>query len=60
MEQIATKKAKEHNDSLDLVENTMDHLLLINAYCLFSLSLFFFLISRKCNEMEVQNSPGLG
>ena len=60
MEQIATKKAKEHNDSLDLVENTMDHLLLLIAYCLFSLSLFFFLISRKCSKMEVQKLTRLG
>jgi len=46
-----TKKAKEHNDSLDRVENTMDHLLLLIAYCLFSFSLrsFSWLAGNELN-----------
>ena len=57
MEQIATKKAKEHDDSLDLVENTMDHLLLLIAYFL-SLCSFSWLAGNVV-KWKYKNSPGL-
>ena len=54
---MATMKAKEHNDSLDLVENTMDHLLLLIAYFL-SLCSFSWLAGNVV-KWKYKNSPGL-